>query len=229
VLLLRPAWRRLGGLFSALLLIIFMAYFAINYEALRGADCSCFPWVERAVGPIFFWSDGAMLALSLVAAWFAPPIRQIRGAVKLAAGIALIAVAALAVNKLGPQPDLNVPAVVAIEGGELSLHEGRIFVYFFDPMCTHCLDAGMAMAQHEWEATFVGVSTEAPDFAPGFIEDTGLTGVRLTPDVKPLKEAFPFQDPPYAVAIEDGRVKERFQFFEEPELGESLRELGFVK
>jgi hypothetical protein len=31
------------------------------------------------------------------------------------------------------------------------------------------------------------------------------------------------------VAVEDGRVTERFLFFEEPELGEKLRELGFIE
>ena len=64
VMLVVPSWRRLGGIFSSVLLIIFMGYFAINYETLKGADCSCFPWVERAVGPVFFWSDGAMPSAS---------------------------------------------------------------------------------------------------------------------------------------------------------------------
>ena len=229
VLLVVPSWRRLGGIFSSILLIIFMGYFAINYETLKGADCSCFPWVERAVGPVFFWSDGAMLVLSILAAWWAAPITKIRGAAKAVAGIVAVSLVALAVDKLGPQPDLTVPATVAVGDEQMSLHEGKVFVYFFNPMCLHCLDAGTAMAQYEWQAPFVGVPTEEEDLAIGFVEDTGLKNVKLTPDVDTLREAFPFQDTPYAVAIENGQVKERFPFFEEPELGEKLRELGFVQ
>ena len=90
VLLLRPEWRRMGGLFSTALLVVFMGYFAINYEALRGADCSCFPWVKRSVGPVFFWIDGAMVALSLLAAWFAPRVGGLRRAAYVVAGIAAI-------------------------------------------------------------------------------------------------------------------------------------------
>lgn len=229
VLLLVPSWRRLGGIFSSLLLVIFMGYFAVNYETLRGADCSCFPWVERAVGPEFFWSDGVMLLLSIVAAWLAPPLKKIRVAGLTVAGITAVTLAALAVDKLGPRPLIEAPAVVTVDDQEFSLREGKVFVYFFNPMCMHCLDAGIVLAQHSWQAPFVGVPTEEKDLAIGFIEDTGLKDVRLTMDLDVLKEAFPFKDPPYAVAIEDGRLKEPFPFFEEPELGEKLRELGFVE
>ena len=84
VLLLRAPWRRWGGWLSALLLVAFMAYMGLNYETLRGEDCSCFPWLERAVGPAFFWSDAAMLAAALLAVRFSPSPSRPRGA--LAAG-----------------------------------------------------------------------------------------------------------------------------------------------
>ena len=60
-----------------------------------------------------------------------------------------------------------------------------------------------------WQAPFVGVPTEEEDLAIGFVEDSGLKDVKLTPDIEVLKEAFPFQDTPYAVAIENGRVSDR--------------------
>ena len=229
VLLLRPSWRRLGGILSALMLIVFMSYFAINYEALRGADCSCFPWVDRAVGPVFFWTDGAMLLLSVAAVWLAPPLKNIRGAALAGMGIVVIAFAALAIDKLGPQPQLDVPATVTAGDEQLSLHEGKVFIFFFNPMCPHCVDAGINMSKYKWQATLVGVATEDVDLEMGFIEDTSLRDVKLTHDVKTLREALPFENPPYAVAVEDGRVTERFLFFEEPDLGEKLRELGFIE
>lgn len=229
VLLLVPAWRRLGGLFSAGLLIVFMGYFGINYEALKGADCSCFPWIERSVGPVFFWSDGAMLALSLVAAWLAPPMGKIGSAAKTVAALAAVAFMALAIDKVGPQPDADVPASIQTDAGEFSLHQGKVFVYFFNPLCPHCEDAAKRMAQLTWKAAYVGVPTQDPHFGPGFVEDTGLKDVKLSPDLDLLKERFPFGDVPYAVAISEGRVVERFVFFEDPEFTEQLRELDFVE
>ena len=69
VLILVPRFRRWGAILIGLLLIAFMGYFAARYGALRGDDCSCFPWIKRAVGPQFFLGDLAMLGLALVAGW----------------------------------------------------------------------------------------------------------------------------------------------------------------
>ena len=49
VLLLVPRLRRWGAVLSGVLLVVFVVYFGINYNALRGQDCSCFPWLKRAV------------------------------------------------------------------------------------------------------------------------------------------------------------------------------------
>jgi uncharacterized membrane protein YphA (DoxX/SURF4 family) len=70
VLVLIPKYRRIGGWMLVGLLVIFMGYIGINYNALVGQDCSCFPWLKRAVNPAFFAEDGAMLAAALLAAWF---------------------------------------------------------------------------------------------------------------------------------------------------------------
>src|SRR5712671_6539421 len=67
VLLLVPRLRRWGAWVTGVLLLAFLAWFAINYTALRGAECSCFPWLKRAVGPGFFIGDGIMLALAVCA------------------------------------------------------------------------------------------------------------------------------------------------------------------
>lgn len=53
VLLLIPRFRRWGAWLAALMLVVFMAYFAVLYDRLLGEDCSCFPWVER-LAPILF-------------------------------------------------------------------------------------------------------------------------------------------------------------------------------
>ena len=229
VLLLRPAWRRLGGYLSAALLFVFMAYVGYNYETLKGEDCSCFPWLERTVGPGFFWGDAAMVAVALVAAWFSPRISAVRSAGVTLLAVALFAGAMLALNPFAPPSDAEVPASISVDSGNYPLHRGRIFLYFFNPTCIHCLDVGLMMAEFDWQAELVGVPTQDYDLAPGFIEDTGLRHMKLSPDLEPLKAVFPFEDVPYAVALEDGKVRERLMFFEEPELSEKLRGAGMVK
>ena len=232
LLLLRPKWRRLGGLLSVALLLVFMAYVAINYATLRGEDCSCFPWLERAVGPAFFWSDAAMAVLAAAAAIFAPKMGAFKGARNLLIGVLVFATAALAWDKLGPQPGADVPETVIVEGQPYELRAGKIFIYFFNPTCLHCLDVGIALSKYEFQTPFLGVPTQDFDLSEGFLKDAGLTGkVRLSPDLDKLKESFPFDDVPYAAAIEDGRVLHRFPMIEleEPAMGAKLKELGIVR
>ncbi len=232
VLLLRPTWRRLGGLVSTGLLLVFMAYMAVNYTALQGEDCSCFPWLERAVGPAFFWSDGAMMAASLIAAWFAPKMVAIKQTRFVLFGIVALGVVALGYDKFGPEAGADVPATIVVNGENYNLREGKVFIFFLNPTCLHCLAVGKALSKYEFEADFLGVPTQDFDFAEGFLEDAGLTGkVKLSPDLDLLKQTFPFDDVPYAAAIENGKILKRFTLIdlEEPEMGRSLRELGVVK
>lgn len=232
ILLLRPAWRRLGGLVSTGLLLVFMGYMAMNYTALKGADCSCFPWLERAVGPAFFWVDGAMAAASLIAAFFAPKMIAVKQTRFVLFGIMALAVVALGYDKFGPQGGEDVPASILVEGEDYALREGKVFIYFFNPTCIHCLDVGKKLSKYEFQADFVGVPTQDFEFGEGFLEDAGLTGkVKLSSDLDKLKQTFPFDDVPYAAAIEDGLVTQRFTMIdlEEPEMGRRLRELGIVQ
>jgi uncharacterized membrane protein YphA (DoxX/SURF4 family) len=230
ILLLVPAWRRLGGWFSAGLLLVFMAYVAINYEPLRGADCSCFPWVKRAVGPVFFWTDGAMVALALLAAWFSrPPVRLRQAAYALAGIVATTGVMFAMEQSAAPAAAGELPTVIQVAGGELDITKGPVFLYFLNPTCMHCLDAGIAMSKYQWKATFVGVPTQDFDFGPQFVNDAGLKNVKLSPELDHLKAVFPFEDVPYGVALQDGKVVAQLHFFEEPDLGNKLREIGFVE
>ena len=229
ILLLRPAWRRWGGWLSVALLAAFMAYMGVNYETLQGEDCSCFPWLERAVGPAFFWSDAAMLAVALLAVRFSEPFSKMRSA-----GIAVLAVAVFAggmlgVDRLQPQPELAEIAPISADGSEYDVREGKVFLFFFNPSCLHCLHAGQTMAGYQWLADFIGIPTQDPDWGPGFLEDAGLKGVKLSPDVERLRETFEFQDVPYGAMLEDGSVLERLVFWEEPALSETLRSHAFIE
>ena len=217
-----PAWRRLGGWFSAALLLVFMAYVAINYEPLRGADCSCFPWVKRAVGPVFFWTDGAMVALALLAAWFSrPPVRLRQAAIALAGIVAMTGVMFADGAVCAPAAAGELPTVIQVAGGQLDITKGPVFLYFLNPTCMHCLDAGIAMSKYQWKATFVGIPTQDFDFGPQFVNDASLKNVKLSPEFDRLKAVFPFEDVPYGVALQDGKVVAQLHFFDEPDLGAS--------
>ena len=244
VLLLRPAWRRWGAWLSTALLAWFMVYIGLNYQTLKGEDCTCFPWLERAVGPAFFWSDAALLALSLAALAFSRPSRGIRGAGVAVAVVVAFSGVMLAVDRAGSSEHVAVEGSITViekpylleredrielkEGREYRLDEGRVFLFFFNPSCLHCLDAGRTMSEYTWTAEFVGLPTQDPDWGPGFVDDAGLGDVVLSPDVDSLRDTFEFEDVPYGALLVDGQVVERLVFWEEPELGETLREHAFI-
>jgi uncharacterized membrane protein YphA (DoxX/SURF4 family) len=228
VLVLIPRFRRWGSILAGLLLLAFLAYFALNYNALRGAECSCFPWVKRVVGPGFFIGDGVMLLLAVFAgAWSKPP-----GSLRTA-GLILSAVAVFAVVSYGVaavrQTGTPAPETITVNSQPYSLRHGRIFVFFFDPACMHCLDAAKRMSQYHWSDTrVVGVPISQPQWAAQFIRDTGLH-MEISSDLEKLKRVFPYTAVPAGVALENGREKAALVKFEAEEPEASLKQLGFVK
>ena len=156
-----------------------MIFIGINYNALRGAECSCFPWVKRAVGPGFFIGDGIMLALAVMAgAWANASARSMRahsgdpGSDYAVRGAARYGVAAMR------QTGTKAPDTVTVNGKPYSLQEGKILIFYFDPECLHCLDAAKRMAKLNWGDTrIVAVPINVPQFAQGFLEDTHLNAV----------------------------------------------------
>jgi uncharacterized membrane protein YphA (DoxX/SURF4 family) len=228
VLLLVPRFRRWGAWLTGVMLIAFMIYIGYHYEALRGEECSCFPWVKRAVGPGFFIADGAMLALAVFAGVWARPSESKRSAAIVLGAVAVFAFASLGVA-FTRQSGVQAPDTITVNGQPYSLQTGKQFIYFFDPECGHCVQAARTLSTYNWGDTkIVGVYTRMPQFAPAFLTDTGLKAV-LTPDHDLLKKTFPFADAPFAVAIENGRQKASFIHFEGDEPGASLKKLGFIE
>lgn len=228
VLLLVPRFRRWGALISGILLIAFMAHVAFYYDVLRGAECSCFPWLKRAVGPGFFIGDAAMLLLAAGAWIWARPAEGKRTAAVILGAISVFALASLGVA-YARQSGAEAPQTITVEGQPYSLREGKQFVYFFDPECSHCYQAAKTMAAFDWMDTkVVGVPTAQPRFAEGFMNDTGFKKP-ISSDLEILKKAFPFGDAPFGVAIEDGRQKQSFTHFEGDDPAAGLRKLGFIR
>ncbi len=228
VLVLVPRFRKWGAWLGSALLVAFMIYIGINYSALRGAECNCFPWIKRAVGPGFFVADAVMLLLAVIAGFWARPSQSKRSAVIVLCAVtvfALVSYGATAVRQRG----IQAPATITVDGKPFFTQEGRVVIFFFDPECMHCFDVAKRLSQLDWNTTkLVGVPTVHPQFAPQFLQDTGLKA-GISTDLALLKKTFPFGDPPFIAALEDGRQKAPVTKFEDPEPAATLRQLGFVK
>lgn len=228
ILLLIPRFRRWGSILGTLLLFVFMVYIAFFYNELRGQECSCFPWVKRAVGPAFFIGDAIMMLFAVVAGLWTPKPPSLRGPALILAGIALCAGVSYGASTL-MQHGTRAPDTVLVNGKPYSLQQGKVFVYFFDPECLHCLDAGERMAKLNWGDTkFVGVAVVRPYLAEGFMRRAGLKGVVST-DFELLKKAFPYTSTPAGVAIENGREVQAIPQMDEPEPETTLRKLKFAQ
>src|SRR6185437_14361801 len=127
ILVLIPRYRRWGAWLIALMLVAFMGYIGLRYQALVGRDCSCFPWLKRTVTPALFVEDGAMLVAALAAAWFSRKPTGLRFP-----AIALVVVAAFAGASYGyntiHQSGILVPETITVEGKPYNIRQGHIFL-----------------------------------------------------------------------------------------------------
>ena len=228
LLVLVPRFRRWGASITGLLLVAFMIYMALNYTALKGADCSCFPIVKRVVGPMFFIGDAALLVLTPLAAIWAKPASGLRSAFVILGAVAVFAGVSYGVNEFR-LTGTKAPDTITVDGKPYSLQHGKIMLFFFDPSCIHCLNAAKAMSQFDWGDTrVVAIPVQQPQFAKGFLEDSKLKAV-VSNDLEQLKALFPFVSAPAGVALENGREKAPLTKFEGNEPQATLRQLGFVR
>jgi uncharacterized membrane protein YphA (DoxX/SURF4 family) len=228
VLLLVPRFRRWGAYLAGLLLVAFIIYIALYYNVLRGEDCNCFPWLRRAVGPAFFVGDAVMLFLALLAGWWARPSRGLRNAFIVLGAVCVFAAVSYGVTAVR-QNSVRAPESITVNGKPFSLHQGRVFLFFFDPECLHCDHAARELAKLDWGRTaIVAVPTQQPQFGPEFLSSAQLHGV-LTPDFAVLRKTFSFVDVPFGVALENGHQRAAFTTFETPEAIDTLRKLGFAR
>jgi len=227
VLILVPRFRRWGAILASLLLAVFLAYFAVNYSALRGADCSCFPWLKRVVDPAFFLGDGILLLLAVLVGFWSKPPRSLRSAVLILGAVVVFALVSYGVD-MTRQSGTPAPAAIAVDGHPYSLASGRILLFFFEPQCGHCFEIAKRMAQFPWGDTrVVAIPVEEPQYAEAFLRTAGLPAV-VSPDFALLRKVFGYTSYPYGVALENGRRKATLTAFDDPEPEATLRKLGFI-
>jgi uncharacterized membrane protein YphA (DoxX/SURF4 family) len=227
VLILVPRFRRWGAMITGLLLVAFMIYIGIYYNALRGEECSCFPWLKRAVGPGFFIGDSLMLLLAVCAGIWSKRPGSLRSAVLIFGAVVVFALVSYGVAEVR-QTGTKAPDVATVDGQPYSLQHGKILLFFFDPQCMHCFDAAKRMSQLAWgETRIVAIPVELPQYAAQFLHDTGLKAV-CTTDFQKLAPIFSYTAYPFGVALENGREKAPLTKFEGDEPAATLKQLGFA-
>jgi len=230
VLLLVPRFRRWGAWLAGLMLVAFMVYIGIFYNTLRGEDCNCFPWIRRVVGPVFFITDFLMLLMAAAAGWWARPSRGWRPALAVLGAVCVFAAVSYGLSARAPQEGIVAPETVMVSGKPFALHEGKVFLFFFNPECLHCAHAAKELAKLDWgETRVVVVSTQLNQFAPDFLEETGLKADGIADEAETLRAVFRFVDVPYGVALENGVQRAAFADLESPQAVERLRQLGFAR
>jgi uncharacterized membrane protein YphA (DoxX/SURF4 family) len=226
-LLVVPRFRRWGAWLAGFLLVAFMVYIGYYYNVLRGEECNCFPWLKRAVGPVFFVGDSAMLGLAAIAGLWSRRSSDLRSAIRVLMAVAVFAAVSYGVNAR-LQESRQAPSSITVAGKQVSLQQGRFLIFFFDPECLHCNDAAREMAKFTWrDVKIIGVATEQPQFGQYFMNTTGLRAP-LSGDLAPLRKVFSFTSTPYAVAIENGREKAAISDFDLKSFRVRLRQLGFI-
>jgi len=231
VLIVVPRFRRWGAMLIGFLLIAFMIYIGANYSTLVGKDCSCFPLVKRTIGPGFFVGDGAMFLMAVVAGMWARSSENLRAALLILGAVVVFGGVALGVNSARAS-GLQAPASITVDGKAFSLQEGKSFLFFYDPTCTHCEAAARKMAKLTWkDTTIVAIPIDTPQFAASFLHDTGLKA-GTSNDLALLTKTFKFASGPYGVALVRGHQKATIDvgvFEKDGEPAATLHGLGFVE
>ena len=228
LLIIVPAWRRWGAILTAVLLIAYMGYLGINYHALAGKECNCFPIIKRTVGPGLFIGDTVMLVLAILAGVWARRSSGIRGALVAFATVLVFAAAAYGVNA-AKNSGVAAPSPITVGGKPYSLDQGHIFLFFYNPSCLHCDAAARRMSKYDWkDTTVIALPTESPEWAASFLHDTGLKALTSL-DTAKERTVFHFMNAPYGVALEDGHEKAVIDDFDDSQPAKTLRSIGYVR
>jgi uncharacterized membrane protein YphA (DoxX/SURF4 family) len=228
VLILVPRFRRWGAWLVGLSLLAFMAYIGYYYNVLRGDECNCFPWIQRLVGPMFFITDALMVGGAVLAGWWSRPSQGLRNAALIFGAVAVFAGMSYGISAARLK-GTRAPDSILVEGKQFPLHQGRVFIYVFDPECRHCDEAARELAKHNWGAThLIAVPTRQPQFAVEFVQSTGFKA-GISNDIETLRKTFQFVDPPFAIVLEDGYQRAMMTRFDAEEPAATLRQLRFIQ
>lgn len=237
IMLLIPRYRRFGALVMLGLLVAFCIYIGVNAERLAGEDCSCFPWIKRTVGPVFFVSNAVMMLLTALAGFWSPrggawlPPRPIGPSAAILGILVALSVGSTAWG-LSRESGIEAPPSIHAGGETVALNEGPVFLYLYDPECSHCLDSARMMSTWDFGATrVIAVPTVNPQWGQALLDASGLKAELATDpgDLKTLRSLYEFVSPPYGVFLKRGRARVTVRYAEFTEgLKAKLQAEGFV-
>ena len=125
---------------------------------------------------------------------------------------------------------IEAPSPILVDGKPQSIKAGKVFLFFYDPQCLHCDAAARFMSKFNWgDTTVIGIPTTQPQWAASFLHDTGLKA-ETSLDLAKLRKTFQFVDPPYGVALVNGREVASYgqAQFTPPAPKADLEKLGFA-
>ncbi len=237
IMLLIPRYRRFGAVVMLGLLAAFCIYIGVNAERLAGEDCSCFPWIKRTVGPVFFVSNAVMMLLTALAGLWSPrggawlPPRPIGASAAILGLLIALSLGSTAWG-LSRESGIEAPPSIHVNGAAVALNEGPVFLYLYDPECSHCLDSARMMSTWDFGATrVIAVPTVNPQWGQALLDASGLKAELATDpgDLKALRSLFEFVSPPYGVFLKRGRARVTVRYAEFTEgLKARLQAEGFV-
>ena len=79
----------------------------------------------------------------------------------------------------GQHTSATAPESILVDGGQtLNLRQGKYFIYFFDPECSHCNDAAKLMSTYKWkpDVQVIGVAWRQPQWDRAFMDDNKFVG-----------------------------------------------------
>ena len=127
------------------------------------------------------------------------------------------------------QTGLKAPDTITVDGKPYSLQQGHILIFFYDPECMHCDAAARRMAKLNWKDT-EDCRHPYPRAAvrrrlPPRHRAEGRHFERSRTHAGNLQ----FVDPPYGVALDDGRQKVAIASWDDAEPAKTLREIGYIE
>jgi hypothetical protein len=168
--------------------------------------------------------------LGLVAAAWSPRPKSLRIPAIAFATLLVFAGASFGIHA-NTRSHAQIPTPIVVDGQPQNLADGKVFLFFYDPSCMHCDAAAKFMSKLDWTGTrVVAIPTINPQWAASFLHDTHLKAATSL-ELEKLKKAFPFVDPPFGVALEDGHVKQTFgqAQFTPPAPESQLKALGLIR
>ena len=196
-----------------------------------GADCSCFPWIKRAVGPAFFIGDGIMMLLAIGAGVWArasngisPCRSDSRRRRSLRAGLFWL--------RLYPPYRHKGPGGHRRGGWpvHLSSAKEKFSSISSTPSVSIVWKPAGKLAALNWSGTrFIGVPTENPQFGDRFMGKSGLTGKGpVSKDLAVLRRPSRSTYPRPALPSRTATRKPCCLQFEDKEPLNTLKKIGFA-